>query len=153
MGETLASTLCGKPVNYNPGIWFNSAKFFNTEYQVYGEINPTLPDDQRTLYWQHPELKKSIRINYTDQAVIGFNLMGVRFRQAVCEKWITAKTDIESVLACLELALFDQEFSPNYAQHIREVFQSITGVSVIPRENRNYNRVFSFLKNHQTSSL
>ncbi len=38
MGETLAQTICGKPFEYNPGNWFNSAKFFDIEYQTYGWV-------------------------------------------------------------------------------------------------------------------
>ncbi len=37
MGETLAQTLCGNPTEYEPGYWFNSAKFFDVEYQTYGQ--------------------------------------------------------------------------------------------------------------------
>lgn len=149
MGEALASTVCGTPVKYDGGIWFNAAKFFNIEYQVYGDIKPILPASEKTIYWQHPDGKKSVRINYTEQAVIGFNLMGVRFRQAVCEKWIMAKNNIEEVLSNLELALFDQEFSPNYAQHVRDAYHSITGITIKPGDSRKYNRVHAFLKNHQ----
>ena len=147
MGETVAQTVCGTAVAYHPGIWFNSAKFFATEYQVYGEINPSLPYGQHTLYWQHPEFKKSIRINYTEHSVIGFNLMGIRFRHEVCEKWISTKTNIESVLAHLELAHFDHEFSPNYANQVRDAYRSLTGIPIKPAERRSYNRVYSFLKN------
>ena len=153
MGEALASTICGTPVKYDGGIWFNSAKFFNTEYQVYGTISPKLPEGQKTIYWQQRDRKKSIRINYTEQAVIGFNLMGVRFRQEVCEKWIITKTNIEVVLANLELALFDQEFSPNYAHAVRDVYRSITGVTIRSGVNRKHAHVQAFMKNHQKSSI
>ena len=40
MGETLAQTICGNPWEYNPGNWFNSAKFFDIEYQTYGWVQP-----------------------------------------------------------------------------------------------------------------
>ena len=36
-GETVAHTICGQPTAYRRGIWFNSAKFFNLEYQTYGQ--------------------------------------------------------------------------------------------------------------------
>jgi len=36
MAETLARTICGTPTQYNPGHWFNSAKFLDIEYQTYG---------------------------------------------------------------------------------------------------------------------
>ena len=35
MGETLAQTLAGNKTAYQPGPWFNSAKFFDIEYQTY----------------------------------------------------------------------------------------------------------------------
>ena len=39
MGETLAQTICGNRIAYNPGHWFNSAKFFDIEYQTYGWVH------------------------------------------------------------------------------------------------------------------
>ena len=33
MGETLAQTICENKIEYKPGNWFNSAKFFDIEYQ------------------------------------------------------------------------------------------------------------------------
>jgi len=146
MGEYVAQTICGLPSAYAPGIWFNSAKFFSIEYQVYGEINSILPQGQKTLFWHHSDVKKSIRINYTEDSVIGFNLMGVRFRQEVCEKWIATKTKIEIVLAGLELALFDPEFSSNYANEVREAYLKLTGISVLSERKRSYNSVYTFLK-------
>jgi NAD(P)H-nitrite reductase large subunit len=148
MGETVAHTVCGNPKKYEPGIWFNSAKFFGTEYQVYGDIRPVLSPGQQTLYWQHPYDRKSIRINYTSHGVIGFNLIGVRFRQDVCEKWIRMQSGIEEVLSRLELALFDAEFSDNYAFQVREAYRRATGKTVAaPQEERSYNRMSAFLRN------
>ena len=34
MGETLAQTICKERMAYSPGHWFNSAKFFDIEYQT-----------------------------------------------------------------------------------------------------------------------
>lgn len=79
--------------------------------------------------------------------------MGVRFRQEVCEKWIVTKTNIEVVLANLELALFDQEFSPNYAHAVRDVYRSITGVTIRSGVNRKLSHVHAFMRNHQKSSV
>ena len=33
-GETVAHNICGQPTPYQRGEWFNSAKFFNLEYQT-----------------------------------------------------------------------------------------------------------------------
>lgn len=116
MGETVAKTLCGEPTVYNPGIWFNSAKFFDLEYQVYGDIPVKPRDGEQTLYWEHPSGEKSIRIHYRegDGTVLGFNLMGVRYRHEVCDQWLRAGRPIRWVLENLGVANFDPEF---YAQH------------------------------------
>lgn len=146
MGESVAQTICTSPTKYQPGLWFNSAKFFDIEYQVYGDIRPQLPENHKTILWQNDQLTKSIRINYTEQGVVGFNLMGIRFRQEVCEKWIRSNTKIEVVLADLELALFDPEFSKNYAKEVRAIYAKMTGIRIASNGNGNYNRVFSFLQ-------
>jgi NADPH-dependent 2,4-dienoyl-CoA reductase/sulfur reductase-like enzyme len=153
MGEYVAQTICERPTLYTPGHWYNSAKFFEIENQVYGDIRPLLSEDLTTLFWQHTDGKKSIRINYNNSGVVGFNLMGIRFRQDVCEKWLNLHSGIEDVLANLELALFDQEFSRNYAHNVREAYKQKKGKSIIPVTNRSYNQVFSFLRKNQTPSL
>ena len=54
---TLAHTLTGEPREYKPGPFYNSAKFFDIEYQTYGRIDPEPPDGEKTLYWEHPDGK------------------------------------------------------------------------------------------------
>lgn len=130
MGETAAHNIAGTPREYAPGIWFNSAKFFDIEYQVYGDIRAQLPDNQSTLYWEHPNGKKSIRINYsneTGQCVTGFNLMGIRYRQEVCEKWIDAGASVEQVLTQLGMANFDPEFYPQHEAELVQLYNKQTG--------------------------
>lgn len=111
-GKTVAATLCGQRTPYRPGVFFNSAKFFDLEYQTYGEITPTLRDDEHTLYWEHPDGRKGLRITWrgSDEAVTGFNLMGVRYRHEVCARWITEQRCIREVLENLGAANFDPEF-------------------------------------------
>ena len=146
MGETIGYTICGKLSTYQPGTFYNSAKFFDIEYQVYGDIQTQLPSNQKTIFWQSPDKKKSIRINYTIEGIVlGFNLMGVRFRQEVCEKWITQQYTIEEVLQSLELADFDTEFSEHYAPSIRNQYQLSTGRTVQSKKIRGFNHVHQFL--------
>ena len=113
MGESLAYTLCGVPTVYDPGIWFNSAKFFDIEYQVYGEVPNVLSGRYASLYRQSADGKKSIRLVFDrdTHAMLGINLLGVRFRLAVCEKWIREKCVVEQVMAEIDGAGFDPEFS------------------------------------------
>lgn len=123
MGQYVAKSICGDTTPYDPGIWFNSAKFFDIEYQVYGSMPATLPDDEASLYWEHRDGRKSVRINYkkSDNTVIGFNLMGVRYRQEVCEAWIRQRRPLTWVLQNLGAANFDPEF---YAQYEAELVHS-----------------------------
>lgn len=112
-GEVLAKTICGTRTKYDRGIWFNSAKFFDIEYQTYGSVSAAPVAGETALYWEHADGKKCIRIIFTDdeaQTVIGFNLLGIRYRQAVCERWIREKRALKYVLENLGEANFDPEF-------------------------------------------
>ena len=148
MGETAAYNICGQPVAYQPGIWFNSAKFLDIEYQVYGDVRAKLPEEQASLYWEHPEGKKSIRLIY-DRAgghVVGFNLMGVRYRHEVCEKWIKDKAPVEEVLQNLGLANFDPEFFDEYEAEVVQLYNHQSGRNLQLRKRRGLTGALRFLK-------
>jgi len=138
-GMTVARSIHTERTKYQPGIWFNSAKFMDIEYQVYGDV-PTRPEDhQKSLLWLHPGGKKSIRIVYDaneNNKVIGFNLMGVRFRHKVCDRWLREGRDLEYVLENLRAASFDPEF---YDQHDRDIlseFEKQTGKKIRQKRKR-----------------
>ncbi|PPK87404.1 pyridine nucleotide-disulfide oxidoreductase [Neolewinella xylanilytica] len=147
MGETLAYTLLDRPVAYDPGIWFNSAKFMDIEYQVYGEVPAHGRAGLATLYWEHEDGEKAVRINFEEDggAVRGFNLMGIRYRQEVCERWIREEANIEDVLQNLGLANFDPEFYAEYEQDIIERFNEQTGSNLKLRRKRGLDAVLRFL--------
>ncbi len=73
----MADTLCGHPRVYNQGVWFNSAKFFDIEYQVYGYAPAQATPAVANLYWQHPTENKSIRLCYMAKGgrILGFVLI------------------------------------------------------------------------------
>lgn len=148
MGEYVAYNILGKKTAYQPGVWFNSAKFFDIEYQVYGQVPPQLSADEASLYWEHPDGKKSIRIVYNRQsrAVLGFNLMGIRYRQEVCERWIQKQALLEQVLAQLSLANFDPEFFPEYESALREQYYQVFGKKIQAQAKRGLSGVLQFLK-------
>ena len=147
MGETVAHTICGQEKAYDPGIWFNSAKFLDIEYQVYGDVRNKLQEDESTLYWEHSDGKKAVRINYDKSSggVTGFNLMGVRYRHEVCEKWLKQKTHIESVLQDLSLANFDPEFFKEYEADVIALYNKQENKSIKLKSKRNLNSVIKFL--------
>lgn len=128
MGETVASIIADKNVTYQPGVFFNSAKFFDIEYQTYGDVAASLPDDgsQQTFYWEHPAGKIALRINYRadSRAVTGMNTIGIRQRQAVWQQWIGEEKSIQYVLEHLPLANFDPEFFRQYEPEILAKFNA-----------------------------
>ncbi|MAT54497.1 MAG: FAD-dependent oxidoreductase [Saprospirales bacterium] len=153
MGETVAHNIVADiegtaPVVYDPGIWFNSAKFFDIEYQVYGTVLPNPPENHRSIYWEHPEGRKSIRIVYDkdSNAVLGFNLMGVRYRSEVCLKWIGEKTNIEEVLQNLGLANFDPEFYKEYEAEVVALYNQQSGRNLQLKRKRGLSAVIDFLQ-------
>ena len=103
-GETVAHTLAGQPTPYLRGIWFNSAKFFNLEYQTYGQAPAQDTAELQSFYWQHPTRAVALRIYFqaaAPHAVQGFNALGLRLRQDVCEPWIRQRTPVGTVLSQL----------------------------------------------------
>ena len=131
-GETVALTITGNRRAYSPGIWFNSAKFFDIEYQVYGEVPPRLPEDEDTLYWEDAKGHKSIRINFKKDSMVvtGFNLMGVRYRHKVCDQWLHEGRTLDYVIQNLRAANFDPEFFRTYEHEVAKLYQAKTGKAV-----------------------
>lgn len=123
-GETLARTILGQRTAYKPGVFFNSAKFFDLEYQTYGIVRNELQPGEKTLCWHHPDGTKLIRLVYIDKAVTGFNLLGVRYRDAACRRWIEEQRPIEYVLEHLGEANFDPEFFVQFEQEVVALYNT-----------------------------
>ena len=124
-GETVAHTICGQPTPYRRGVWFNSAKFFNLEYQTYGQAPACATPGLESFYWEHAAGRAALRVYFEAEAphaVAGFNAMGLRLRQETCERWIRARTPAAAVLAQLGAANFDPEFFPRHEKAIVAAF-------------------------------
>lgn len=124
-GRHAAESLSGETAEYAPGVWYNSAKFLDLEYQTYGSVHRQLPGE-RNLYWEHPTEALSIRIVYGDDGVLGFNTLGVRYRHEVCERWIVERRSIDYVLEHLGEANFDPEFFQRHEDSVRAAFRGAT---------------------------
>ena len=121
-------------IDYDRGIWFNSAKFFQLEYQTYGFV-PANPNPETTFYWQHPEKAVGFRMvwegSIADGAVTGFNVFGLRYRQDVCEDWIRNRATPEQTIQNLRRANFDPEFFERPESRIKKAFlQAQKGAAV-----------------------
>jgi NAD(P)H-nitrite reductase large subunit len=112
MGETVAQSIAGERMKYQPGVWFNSAKFFDVEYQTYGKVNAQSQTNESTLYWQHPKRDKCLKLVYEREsfAFLGINALGIRLGHAQMDKWIKEGVHVEEVNNNLEKANFDPEF-------------------------------------------
>jgi NADPH-dependent 2,4-dienoyl-CoA reductase/sulfur reductase-like enzyme len=118
-GETLAHNLTKtSPVPYQPGVWFNSAKFFDIEYQTYGTVPPKLPEDTATFYWEDGKGKVAIRFNYAEasEILLGVNAFGWRLRHEFFDRTITEEWTIDQVMEQLDKASFNPEFYKAYHQ-------------------------------------
>lgn len=124
MGEALAQTLTGKPTQYNPGHWFNSAKFLDIEYQTYGWVFAKPLDNEEQFYWEHSSGKKAIRISFdkNNKQFLGINTFGIRMRHEFFDKVLTDKQTVDFVIRNLKQANFDPEFFTTYESDIQNAF-------------------------------
>ena len=124
MGETVAQTICGNKLAYNPGHWFNSAKFLDIEYQTYGWVFSKPREDEAHFHWKHEDDTKCITVCYNTitNEFLGINTFGMRMRHEVFDKWLTEKRDVEYVINHLPEANFDPEFYTKYEAEILSAF-------------------------------
>lgn len=144
MGETLAQTLCGKPTEYKPGHWFNSAKFLDIEYQTYGWVWAKPKENEARFYWEHPKGKKCIHISYDKNTrdFIGINTFGIRMRHEFFDAVLTKKQSIEHVLTHLADANFDPEFYKLHEPEIITQFNLENGANLVLKK-KSWARIFS----------
>ncbi|WP_036679453.1 NAD(P)/FAD-dependent oxidoreductase [Daejeonella oryzae] len=126
--EALSKTISGKRTVYERGIWFNSAKFLDIEYQTYGLIFSKLNQDEASFYWEHPNGQIAFRATYkkASRELIGFNFLGLRFRQNVAERWINSKISVDQAIRNLKEGWFDAEFSKPHYIEILDAFSACT---------------------------
>ncbi len=128
-GETLAQTLAGRPTEYQPGPWFNSAKFLDIEYQTYGTIPPKWePEESKSFYWEHKDGKVAFRMLMDPQGrLLGINNFGLRLRHEFFDKAIKEYWTGDQVIAKLDKANFDPEFYAPYFIEIQKKYKQDFG--------------------------
>jgi len=124
MGETLAQTICGNKTAYKPGNWFNSAKFFDIEYQTYGWVFPKALEKHEDFYWLNEKDEKCLHFQFETESRIltGVNTFGIRLRHEVIDQWLTDNQTIDDVIQQFAKANFDKEFSKKYEKKIQQEF-------------------------------
>jgi NADH oxidase (H2O2-forming) len=115
-GYTVAKNIAGQVTDYQPGHWFNSAKFFDLEYQTYGLVPAQKSDTDAWFYWQDGKGQRALRLMW-DKDTLAFkalNAMGIRIRHEVCNDWLNRGASITEVVKELRSANFDPEFFKHY---------------------------------------
>ncbi|MBO0321409.1 NAD(P)/FAD-dependent oxidoreductase [Muricauda sp. CAU 1633] len=147
MGETVAQTICGNKIPYNPGHWFNSAKFLDIEYQTYGWVfsERRKKAEEVHFHWRHPKEKICITIAFhkDSKELLGINTFGIRLRHEIFDRWLTEKRNVEYVLEHLMDANFDPEFYKTYENDIVNQFNSDFGKSIHSKK-KSLKRIFQF---------
>jgi NADPH-dependent 2,4-dienoyl-CoA reductase/sulfur reductase-like enzyme len=131
-GETLAQTICAKKTAYQPGNWFNSAKFLDIEYQTYGWVFPKLKDNETDFYWEDTTEEKALHFVFDkeEQTFIGINTFGIRLRHDVFDQWLNENRSIHYVVENFQKANFDPEFYKNIEQDLIAEFNSKFGTTL-----------------------
>jgi len=145
-GEALAQTICGKRTKYERGVWFNSAKFLDIEYQTYGFVAAAPRDGETSFWWEHKSGKKAVKFVYKsdDHSIIGMNTYGMRYRHKLFEKWIIEKRTVEFILEHLAQANFDPEFFEKHEDEIIEEFNKQNpGANLKLKSKRGLRNIFS----------
>jgi NAD(P)H-nitrite reductase large subunit len=126
MGEVVAQTICGNRIQYNPGHWFNSAKFFDIEYQTYGWVFAKPKEGHQHFHWKHDDDTKCITIEYdaSTNQFLGINTFGIRLRHETFDRWLTEKRDVDFVIEHLSEANFDPELYHHFEKDIQIAFKN-----------------------------
>lgn len=145
MGEVVAQTICDNRLEYKPGHWFNSAKFFDIEYQTYGWVHgkKEQPDHEVHFHWKHPDDTKCITIAFHKESrqFLGINNFGIRMRHEFFDRVLSENRSIEYVLAHLADANFDPEF---YKIHEKTIIQKFNNDhnTTIQLKKKSWKRIF-----------
>jgi 3-phenylpropionate/trans-cinnamate dioxygenase ferredoxin reductase component len=146
MGETVARTVTNSATKYTPGVWFNSAKFFDIEYQTYGNVAANLPETERSFYWEHTDRTKCLRVVFDKKtkAVKGVNTFGIRQRHEVWDEWIKKGKTLQFVMEHLPKAHFDPEFFTRYESEIQSQYNTeFPNEAVTPRKKGLLERILA----------
>ncbi len=138
MGEQLGKAIAknGK-ANYQPGFWFNSAKFFDLEYQTYGNVPPKLmPDQDDFVFTDGKNIFLHFVYHKKTRRFIGVNAFGIRLRHTLFNHWLLNEEKIETVIENFASAVFDPEFYTNYEGAMISLFNRHFGTMIMVRETK-----------------
>ncbi len=132
MGEVLGATLSGKEQKYLPGPWFNSAKFFDIEYQTYGTISAKPEAGEMQYFWKVEGKDKFITVAYAPEThkFLGINTFGIRMRHEYFNNALIKGMGVADVIGGIHIANFDAELSKKWYKDFQNDFETETGIAL-----------------------
>ncbi|NNF03325.1 MAG: hypothetical protein HKN17_02560, partial [Rhodothermales bacterium] len=116
-GKILGRILAGESVEYDEAVFFNSAKFFDLEYQTYGRVPA---DTDNSVSWKSETGERSVRLALGPSgAVRGVNGLGVRLDHARWARALRSRERAERIVDSIDDYLFNPEFDSGVARDIR----------------------------------
>ncbi len=134
MGECLGSTLAGTPTAYRPGNWFNSAKFFDLEYQTYGHV-PSNASEADSFFFVHPRKQACLRIAFDEHRMLrGVHAIGIRLRHEVIDAWLNQRISADVAVQSMHKANFDPEFEHRFEPELIASWNARFGTHLTPQK-------------------
>jgi NADPH-dependent 2,4-dienoyl-CoA reductase/sulfur reductase-like enzyme len=129
MGQALGERLAGKDAHYQPGPWFNSAKFYDIEYQVYGNVNTSESEEHAHFFWDAgPNRFITIAYDPINHEFQGINTFGIRLRHEYFDKALKNNWTVGQVMGQIHKANFDPEFSKKWPARLKKDFVNATSI-------------------------
>lgn len=114
-GATAGMGLAGTPRRYTPSVFFNSAKFFDVEWQLVGRIEPEPAPEVVDAVAEdgsgHGPRLIRLQADAASGALRGIHALGIRIRQTEIAEWIASGLSLDDALSRLPEVVFDPEFS------------------------------------------
>jgi len=144
MGETVAQTICGKRTAYAPGHWFNSAKFFDIEYQTYGRVDAELAPEEEHFYWENTAGDKCLKMVFDRETkrFLGLNVFGIRLRHELLDRWLNEERDVEFIISNLKNANFDPELFKGSEKDIIQTYNKAFNAQ-LELEKKGWKQIFA----------
>jgi len=107
MGIIAGKNMLGASLEYAPGEYYNSAKFFNKEYTVVGCMGPLNKSEKDYFYEDNENI---LRVTYNEKKIQGISLIGSRCDHEKLINMIKSRITIDEFLNKYREAEFNPEF-------------------------------------------
>lgn len=117
-GRILGRILAGEELTYKPALFYNSAKFFDLEYQTYGDVPPSDTDDVMTRSWTGEGRHVRFAWSRANNQLVGMNGFNVRIRHETAGQLVRSAHSGSISSDIMRSLLFDPEFSKLPVAHV-----------------------------------